>query len=152
DTAYHNELHWWTAPFEATEGIPYSSLVSTAESDRVDVGRAFPMTHNRERRTDIPEDHATILLLSTDDDSRANALATGEALSAVLLECTMADLATCPVTHVTELKVTREMIASLLDEGRRPQIVVRVGVAPVPDEAPKPTPRRPLNEVLRLQS
>ena len=22
DTRYHNELHWWTAPFEASEGIP----------------------------------------------------------------------------------------------------------------------------------
>ena len=151
DSAYHAELHWWTSPFEASEGIPYTSLVSAAESDRVDVGRAFPMTHNRERRTEVPEDHATMLVLSTDGDSRADALAAGEALSAVLLECTMASLATCPVTHVTELKVTRQMVAELLDESRRPQVVVRVGVAPAADEVPKPTPRRPLNEVLRLQ-
>jgi nitroreductase len=151
DTAYHSELRWWTAPFEATEGIPYSSLVSTAESDRVDVGRAFPMTHNRERRTEVPEDHSTILMLSTDDDSRLDALVSGEALSALLLECTVANLATCPVTHVTELKVTREMIAALLEEPRRPQVLVRVGVAPAAAEPPRPTPRRPLNEVLRLE-
>jgi hypothetical protein len=152
DSTYHSELRWWTSPFEGAEGIPYTSLVSAAESERVDVGRTFPITHNRERRTEVPEDHSTILVLSTDDDSRLDALETGEALSAVLLDCTMADLATCPVTHVTELKVTREMIAALLDEGRRPQVVVRVGVAPVADQAPKPTPRRPLDEVLRLQS
>lgn len=152
DPYYHAELHWWTSPFEASEGIPYTALVSPAESGRVDVGRAFPRSHTHERRTEVPEDHSTILVLSTDDDSRADALATGEALSAVLLECTMADLATCPVTHIVELKVTREMVAALLDEGRRPQVVIRVGVAPAADESPKPTPRRPLAEVLRLQS
>ncbi len=118
DTAYHNELHWWTAPFEATEGIPYSALVSTAESDRVDVGRAFPMTHNRERRTEVPEDESTILVLSTDEDTRLDALVSGEALSALLLQCTVANLATCPVTHVTEIKVSREVIAGLLEEPR----------------------------------
>ena len=32
DSAYHSELDWWTAPFEVSEGIPYSSLVSAAES------------------------------------------------------------------------------------------------------------------------
>lgn len=152
DTAYHNELHWWTAPFEATEGIPYSALVSTAESDRVDVGRAFPMTHNRERRTEVPEDESTILVLSTDEDTRLDALVSGEALSALLLQCTVANLATCPVTHVTELKVTREMIAGLLEEPRRPQVLVRVGVAPAAAEPPTLTPRRPLDEVLRLES
>ena len=41
---------WWTAAFEVSEGIPHSSLVSAAESDRVDVGRTFPVTHHRERR------------------------------------------------------------------------------------------------------
>lgn len=152
DSPYHAELHWWTTPFETSEGVPYSSLVSAAESDRVDVGRAFPMTHNRERRNEVPADDSTILVLSTDGDTRADALAAGEALSAVLLECTMADLATCPVTHVIELKVTREMIAELLDEGRRPQVLVRVGVAPVAEQAPKPTARRPLNEVFRVES
>lgn len=151
DTAYQEELRWWTAPFEAAEGIPYDALVSPAERERVDVGRTFPMPHNLERRTDIPADEATILMLSTDDDTRLGALLSGEALSAVLLECTMANLATCPVTHVTELKVTRDMIADLMEEGRRPQVLVRVGVAPAAAEPPRPTPRRPLTEVFQLR-
>ena len=41
DTPYHNELHWWTAPFEASEGIPYSALVSAAEGDRVVSDESF---------------------------------------------------------------------------------------------------------------
>jgi Nitroreductase family len=151
DTPYHNELHWWTAPFEPSEGIPYSALVSAAEGDRVGVGRVFPVTRRPERRLEIPEDHAKVLLLSTDDDTRADALAAGEALSAALLECTMAGLATCPVTHLTELSVTRELIRSLMDHDAVPQVLIRVGVVPVTEKVPPPTPRRPLAAVLRLR-
>src|SRR6201993_2870456 len=127
DTPYHDELHWWTAPFEASEGIPYSALVSAEEGDRVGIGRVFPVTHQPERRAEIPEDHAKILLLSTDAHARdaharADALASGEALSAVLLQCTMDGLATCPVTHLTELRVSRELIQSLMDHDAIPQV------------------------------
>ncbi len=152
DIPYHNELHWWTAPFEASEGIPYSALVSTAEGDRVGIDRTFPTTHQPERRADIPEDHAKVLLLSTDHSGRTDALASGEALSAVLLECTMGGLATCPVTHLTELYVTRELIQSLVEHDAVPQVLVRVGVVPVTEKMPPPTPRRSLSEVLRLES
>ncbi len=152
DIPYHDELHWWTAPFEATEGIPYSALVSAAEGERVGIDRVFPVTHQSERRAEIPEDHAKILLLSTDANGRADALAAGEVLSAVLLQCTMDGLATCPVTHLTELHVTRELIQSLMDHDAVPQILVRVGVVPVTEETPPPTPRRPLSDVLRLKS
>jgi nitroreductase len=152
DTSYHDELHWWTAPFEAVEGIPHSSLVSAAESDRVGVGRVFPVIRRQERRMEITEDHSMILLLSTDHDNRADALASGEALSATLLECTMAGFATCPVTHLTEVSVTRDLIQSLMDHDAVPQVLVRVGVVPVTEKAPRPTPRRPLSEVLRLRA
>ncbi len=67
----------------------------------------FPPTHQPERRAAVPEDHAKILLLSTAGDGRTAALASGEALSAVLLESTISGLATCPVTHLTEVDVTR---------------------------------------------
>jgi len=151
DTPYHNELCWWTAPFESSEGIPYSALVSAAEGDRVGIGRVFPVPRRPERRLEIPEDHAKVLLLSTDDDARADALAAGEALSATLLECTMAGLATCPVTHVTAVDVTRELIRSLMDCQAVPQVLIRVGVVPVTENVPPPTPRRQLSEVLRLK-
>jgi hypothetical protein len=152
DIPYNDELHWWTAPFEASEGIPYSALVSSAEGDRVGIDRVFPITHQPERRGEIPEDHAKVLLLSTDGNGRADALASGEALSAVLLECAMHHLATCPVTHLTELHVTRELIQSLMDHDAVPQVLVRVGVVPVTEKTPPPTPRRHLSEVLRLES
>ncbi len=152
DIPYKNELNWWTAPFEASEGIPYSALVSSAENDRVGMDRVFPATHQPERRIQVPQDHAKILLLTTDDDSHAAALASGEALSEVLLECTLAGLATCPVTHLTEVHVTRDLIRSLIEYDAVPQVLIRVGVAPVTEKAPPPTPRRPLSDVLRFDS
>ena len=132
DSPYHSELSWWTAPFEMSEGIPYSALVSAAETDRVGVNRAFPFTHNRERRTEVGRDYSKILMLSTDDDSPSSALRCGEALSTILLECTMAGFATCPVTHLTELSVSRELLAAVTDHTDLPQILIRVGVVPVP--------------------
>ncbi|MGH3562336.1 MAG: Acg family FMN-binding oxidoreductase [Mycobacterium sp.] len=152
DSWYHTELGRWTAPFEVSEGIPYSSLISAAESDRVDVGRAFPAIHHSERRTQVPEDYSTILLLSTGADSRPDALATGEVLSVVLLECTMAGLATCTVTHITEVRATREMVEGCLEHEGVPQVLIRVGVAPAMEEAPPPTPRRPLDDVFQMQN
>lgn len=150
DSTYHAELGWWTAPFEVSEGIPYCSLVSAAESDRVDVARAFPVTRKVERRTEVPEDNSTILLLSTEDDGRSAALATGEALSAVLLACTMAGLATCTVTHITEVRTTRDMLKSCMEYDAVPQVLVRVGVVPVMEDVPPPTPRRSTDEVFRV--
>jgi len=152
DGAYHDELQWWTAPFERAEGIPHSALVSAAESDRVGIERVFPVVHRQERRTEIPEDRAMILLLSTDSDCRADILASGQALSAVLLECTMVGFATCTVTHLTELAETRKIVQSLTRPDATPQVLVRVGVVPITEKAPPPTPRRPLSEVLRLRA
>lgn len=149
NSTYHAELDRWAMPFATSEGIPYSSLVSAAEGDRVNIGRVFPRPHHRERRVQIPEDQATIAVLSTDTDTRADALATGEALSAVLLECTMAGLATCPLTHLTEVQVTREIVARLVGDAL-PQILVRVGHAPATDDAPPLTRRRPLDDVLHI--
>ena len=99
DSSYHAELDWWTAAFEVTEGIPHSSLVSAAESDRVDVGRTFPVTRHRERRPEVDEDRSKVLVLSTYDDTRDSVLRCGELLSAVLLDATMVGLVTCTLTH-----------------------------------------------------
>lgn len=151
DSSYHAELNWWTAPFDVADGIPESALVSAAESDRVDVGRTFPVTHNRERRVEVGDDHSKIVLLSTASDDRKDALACGEALSTVLLECTMVGLATCPVTHLTEVPAGRALLAGLVGRDDLPQILIRVGGTPALEHLPEATPRRPLADVLDLK-
>ena len=151
DSAYHNELHWWTAPFEEREGIPHSSLVSAAETERVGVGRTFPVVRHAERRPGIGEDLSKVVVLSTDGDTREDALGSGEMLSRLLLECTTAGMATCTITHLTEMAASRHIVATLLDRTGFPQVLVRVGVAPSIEQVPPATPRRPLADVLEFR-
>lgn len=150
DIPYHNEIGWWAEPYEASEGISYSASVSERESGRVGTDRALPATHQPDRRSVIPEDRATIVLLSTDHDTRADAVAAGEALSAVLLECTLNNLATCPVTHLTELRVSRDLVQTLVDRDAVPQVLIRVGLSPSTENTPPPPPRRGLPDVFDL--
>jgi hypothetical protein len=148
DSTYHTELDWWTGHFETSDGIPRSSLVSAAESDRVDVGRTFPVSAHNERRAGFGQDQSTVLVLSTDEDTRDDAFRCGEALSAVLLECTLAGMATCTLSHLTELQSSRHLIGTLTRRAAMPQLLIRVGEAPDLDEVPPMTPRRPLRDVL----
>ncbi|MDV3124214.1 nitroreductase family protein [Mycobacterium sp. 21AC1] len=148
DSSYHAELTWWTTPFATEEGVPQSSLVSAAENDRVALSRSFPVTNHSDRRQSIGADAAAILVLSTDGYSREDALDAGEALSAMLLECTLIGLATCPVTHVTELHASRDIVAKLIDRDACPQALIRAGVAPALEGVPPPTPRRPIDDIL----
>ncbi|ULE33424.1 Acg family FMN-binding oxidoreductase [Mycobacterium sp. IDR2000157661] len=151
DSSYHSEMDWWTAPFATDEGIPPDTLVSEAERDRVDVGRAFPVAHHdRERRAALGRDRSKILVLSTYDSERVGVLQCGEMLSAVLLEATMAGLATCPLSHITEVQASRDVVASLTDQSTTPQILIRIGLAPEIENVPPPTPRRPVDEVLEI--
>jgi hypothetical protein len=152
DSGYHAELLGWTADFKLTDGIPPSSLISAAESDRVDIGRNFPVTHNSDRRPQVDEDHAKILVLSSDDSTHDDVLRSGEALSAVLLEATMAGLATCTLTHLTEVLASRMVVAKLIRKSTTPQVLIRVGQAPSFGEPIPPTPRRALAEVLDMTS
>jgi hypothetical protein len=73
-------------------------------------------------------------------------------LSAVLLEATMAGLATCTLTHITELRASRRIVAAVIDQTTTPQVLVRVGVVPNVETPPPPTPRRPMDEVFHVRA
>ncbi|WP_329405293.1 hypothetical protein OG563_25805 [Nocardia vinacea] len=150
DMEYQTELHWWTGHSGDAEGVPRESLVSDAEFARVGVGRTYPSTPHSARR-DTLEDHARLLVLSSPRESVTTWLHTGEALSAVLLECTTSGLATCPMTHITELPSARTAIATMLPHPTIPQVLIRIGTTPENTPEPPPTPRRPLPDILTMQ-
>ncbi|MCV7379200.1 NAD(P)H nitroreductase [Mycobacterium alsense] len=151
DDRYQHELAWWTSPLRRADGIPGSALTSESDARRVDLNRRFPVEQLDGPSCAGTDDQAKILVLSTPQDSRVDALNCGEALSAVLLECTLAGLATCPVTHITEFESSRDVIRELLARPAAvPQVVIRVGVEPEGEWEPKPTPRRPLSDVLEF--
>jgi hypothetical protein len=97
-------------------------------------------------------DHSKILVLSTHDNERASVLQCGEMLSAVLLDATTAGLATCTLTHITELRASRDSVASLIEQTTTPQVLIRVGLAPSREDVPPATPRRPLPEVFEVHT
>jgi hypothetical protein len=144
-------MSWWTSPFIAHEGIPQTSLVSAGEAAHVDVARGLPTSDGR--HTDSDTDRSKIVVLSTHhEDARLDVLRCGEALSAILIECTMAEMATCTLTHMTELVPSREIIRKLTGQRGLPQVLVRVGRTQGEDTAPlQATPRRPIEDVLRFR-
>lgn len=151
DPSYQAELGWWTTPFALSTGIPPSAVPSSSESIRVDVGRDFPAAHQGDQRSALGLDWSTILVLSTGEDTRADVLRCGEVLSTVLLDCTVAGMATCTLTHLIELPESRDIVRCLVGEGREPQVLIRVGTAPSMEDLPAATPRLPLDEVLDIR-
>jgi hypothetical protein len=80
------------------------------------MGRAFPTRGHGARRADLEQDHSKILVLSTVEDTRTAAFRCGEALSKVLVDCTIAGLATCTLTHMTEVEASREIVRGLTEK------------------------------------
>jgi hypothetical protein len=151
DASYQAELQWWTSPFAVYEGVPPEALASASELQRVDVAREFPCRGLSDRRADIAMDWSKILVLSTESDAPTDLLGCGEALSTVLLECTMAGMATCPLTHLIELADSRDIVRTLIGERREPQVLIRAGIAPPVEGLPAATPRRRLDEILQFK-
>jgi hypothetical protein len=152
DPTYQAELRWWTSPFELDQGVPPSSRVAASEASRVDVARSFPTAGYGGRRAQIAEDHSKILVLSIREGDRGNVLRCGEALSTVLLECTVAGLATCTLTHMTEVAPSRDIIRELTGQSGLPQLLIRVGRTPAMEQHVPPTPRRPVSQVLEFRN
>jgi len=151
DPSYQAELEWWTGYSDRQQGIPPSALVSETEAQRVDVARDFPASGPSTRRAALDRDHSKILVLSTYDDSRGNVLRCGEVLSTVLLECPVAQLATCTLTHLTEIDASRQVVRRQIARTAEPQVLIRVGQLPPGGSSPPPTPRRPLTDVLEIR-
>jgi hypothetical protein len=91
------------------------------------------------------------MVLSTPEDTKADVLRCGEALSTVLLECTLAFLASCTLTHLIELDESRDVVRGMLKDGGEPQVLIRAGIIPPMEAAPPPTPRRSANDVLHIR-
>lgn len=154
DASYQAELHWWAGHRFETQGIPESALATAAERARVSVGRAFPEPRRQPADTapdaaDAPDDGSTVLMLGTPGDGPVDWIRSGRSLSAITLEATVARLATCPLTHLTDVDRSREVIRELAPAAGIPQLLIRVGTpthpAPMND-----TPRRPVAQVLTI--
>lgn len=150
ESQYQAELLGWTSDVAVAEGIPAVALLSAAESERVDIRRDFPTVDHPERRSEISTDFAKVLVIATYDVTRDSVLRCGERLSSVLLDATMAGLATCTLSHLTEVPESREIVAALTGGATIPQVLVRVGAAPSSGVAGPPTPRLSTDNVFEI--
>ena len=151
DVYYRDELLWWTDSLHACQGVPTSALVSEEERGRVGINREFPVTQISGRRSDVEFDQAKVLVLSTPEDTRDDALRCGQVLSTVLLDCTVAGVATCTLSHITEFAESRAVIQDLTGSRAFPQVLIRVGEAPASETTPERTRRRPSSEVMQIR-
>lgn len=151
DSAYHAELFGWTTPLAISEGIPTGALLSPAESERVAIGRDFPTAGTGDRLPDIATDDCKVVVLSTEDNTRDSLLRCGEMLSSILLDATMAGLATCTLSHLTEVPASRRIVSALTGSQSIPQVLVRIGSSCGHDDLIPRTPRRPVSEVLSFR-
>ncbi|MGB3475170.1 MAG: nitroreductase family protein, partial [Mycobacterium sp.] len=96
------------------------------------------------------EDRAVMLALGTETDDRLAQLRAGEATSVVLLTATALGLASCPVTEPLEIAETRAAVRrDVFGTSGYPQMLLRVGWAPINADPLPATPRRVLNDTVR---
>ncbi|BDG04451.1 Acg family FMN-binding oxidoreductase [Anaeromyxobacter oryzae] len=86
-----------------------------------------------------------LLVLSTPRDGKEEWIAAGEALQRVLLRATAAGLYASYLNQPIELPELRSRLRDVLGESGVPQIMLRLGYG----LQVRPTPRRPVEEVLR---
>jgi hypothetical protein len=148
DHDYLTELTAWSGRYASLAGVPARN---TPESDptapvppRLFAGPRLAQPTG----TESVDDNAAVLALGTKDDSRLARLRAGEATSLVLLSATALGLASCPVTEPLEIVETRDLVQiEVFGISGFPQMLLRVGWAPVNADPLPSTPRRPLEDV-----
>jgi nitroreductase len=149
DAAYRVELDAWSGRRESLEGVPAINVPEPDEDPGALPVRPFSDPQLAQPSGSSAESTATVLLvMATASDDRMSRLRAGEATSAALLTATSLGLASCPLTEPLELRDTRELVRSRVTAGSFPQMVLRVGWAPINAEPLPATPRLPLTEVV----
>jgi hypothetical protein len=148
DHDYLTELTAWTGRYASVAGIPARNI---PESDPLSPipGRLFAgAALEQPPQTEAADDGAVVLALGTEDDTSLSRLRAGETTSLVLLTATALGLSSCPVTEPLEIAETREAVrADVFGQRGYPQMLLRIGWAPVNADPLPSTPRRPLADV-----
>ncbi|MBW0014502.1 NAD(P)H nitroreductase [Mycobacterium sp.] len=144
---YLAELTAWSGRYASVAGVPARNTPPPDPHARIPgrffAGPRLPMAPE----SSSGDDNAVILALGTRTDDRLAQLRAGEATSVVLLTATSVGLASCPVTEPLEIAATRESVRSdVFGGGDYPQMLLRLGWAPINADPLPATPRRELSE------
>ncbi|BBX74438.1 NAD(P)H nitroreductase [Mycobacterium shinjukuense] len=146
---YLRELTAWSGRYGSVAGIPARNVPPPDPSAPIP-GRVFAGPGLAQPAGVAPaEDNAAILALGTEEDDRLSRLRAGEATSVVLLTATAMGLACCPITEPLEIPDTRDAVrADVFGASGYPQMLLRVGWAPINADPLPATPRRELADVV----
>ncbi|ORW98074.1 Acg family FMN-binding oxidoreductase [Mycolicibacter terrae] len=149
DYEYLAELSRWSGRYRSVAGVPARS-VPAPEAGAPIPGRLFADPALVQPPGAVPaEERAVMLALGTEDDDRLAQLRAGEATSVVLLTATALGLASCPVTEPLEIAETRAAVRrDVFGTSGYPQMLLRVGWAPINADPLPATPRRFLDDTV----
>ncbi len=146
--AAQETAEWTGRSRGAREGVPASNV--PAEPAGVVPVRQFTGGEQPQSPLGRDESDGTVIaVLATHGDTAVDQVRAGEALSAVLLEATRVGLSTDPISQPLEVRATRtELGLSLLDGSAAPQVLLRVGWAPISATPVPRTGRRPVMDTI----
>ena len=149
DYDYLRELSTWSGRYASTAGVPARSIPepdpNAALPARSFAGASLAQTPDGA----AADESAAVVALGTVADDKASQLRAGEATSLVLLTATASGLASCPITEPLEIPDIRTSVgADVFGKEGYPQMLLRIGWAPVNADPLPATPRRPLDEVV----
>lgn len=149
DREYLTELTVWSGRYAAVAGVPARST-PTPDYSAVLPARIFAgAVLDQPAGTTAAADNGSLLALGTSTDTPIDRLRAGEATSAVLLTATAQGLSTCPVTEALENPECRSIVRTdVFGDELFPQMLIRVGWAPLNADPLPATPRRPLTDVV----
>jgi CBS domain-containing protein len=132
----------------AHEGVPAAN-VPAGPAGTVPVRRFGGGEQEQSLLGRYESDGTVLALLSTTGDGVIDQLRAGEALSAVLLRATHFGLATDPISQPLEVPATRSQLqATAVGGSAAPQVLLRLGWAPMSTVPVPRTGRRPLADTI----
>lgn len=152
DPAYGAELAAWSGrPDGAEDGVPADRAPAAEPAPGQMPMRAFAGGPATGRSSGEPES-AALLLLATPTDTRLQWLRVGEVASAILLTAARHGLAASALTQPLEVGQTRDVVADCVLGTRtaHPHMLFRIGWPQAGAPAPRPTPRRPVAEIVEI--
>lgn len=149
DAEYLSELTTWSGRYGSTAGVPARSTPASDPSSPIPARTFAGPVLAQPPRINPADDHAVVVALGTAHDDALSRLRAGEAMSLVLLTATALGLASCPITEPLEIAETRALVkADVFGTAGHPQMLLRVGWAPINADPLPSTPRRQLSEVV----
>lgn len=148
DYDYLTELSTWSGRYASTAGVPARSAPQPDATAAIPARSFAGAVLAQSPDADPTEDNAIVIALGTAEDDTMARLRAGEATSLVLLTATAAGLASCPITEPLEITETREEVQADVFGGEAyPQMLLRIGWAPVNADPLPYTARRDLSEM-----